>query len=144
MMISDSDILICKAFSQILTIPPAQLAEKIGSETTLAIANYLQNIPPIEQLDSAVMANHITAFCQKPGNQNLKDWLGEIYCSLDEDGIDNLVKKTGDPDDTATAISQNPRQRINESRDICQSLQDWANNVLNQSNQGNQNATSSN
>jgi hypothetical protein len=90
------------------------------------------------------MANHITAFCQKPGNESLNEWLGEIYDFLDEDGINQLVKKTGDPDDIATAISQNPRQRINESRDICQSLQSWANNVRNQSNQQNQNATNSN
>nr|WP_019488107.1 hypothetical protein [Kamptonema formosum] len=143
-MISDSDFFICEAFSQILASPPAELAEKFGSETPLAIANYLQNIPPAEQLDSAAMANYITAFCQKPGNENLNERLGEIYDSLDEDGIDKLVKKTGDPDDIATAISQNPRQRINESRDICQSLQSWANNVRNQTNQRNQNATNSN
>ncbi|MBW4679430.1 MAG: hypothetical protein KME19_04865 [Microcoleus vaginatus WJT46-NPBG5] len=139
---SNSDIFICEAFRQILATPLSELEEKFGKEVPLIIAEYLQNIPPAEKLDSAVMANHITAFCQKPGNENLYEWFGEIYDSLDEDGLDKLEKKTGDPDDIATAPTENPGLLYNESRDICQSLQDWAKNVPNPSTQENQNDTS--
>ena len=57
---------------------------------------------------------------------------------LDEDGIDKLVKKTGDPGDEADAPTETSRMLSNEGRDICQSLQSWATEVLNQSNPGNQ------
>jgi len=143
-VISDSDIFICEAFRQILATPTAELIEKLGSKAPLAITNYLESIPQHEQLNAEIMANHITAFCQQPGNENLNEWLGTIYDSLDENGIDKVVKKTGDPDDKATAIAPNSRQRLNESRDICQFLQDWAKkDVQDDSNQGNKNATNS-
>ena len=132
--ISDSDIFICEAFKEILADSPAELDQ----QTRLNIATYLTQLPSADQFDPSLMANHITAFCQQPGNEALKEWLGEIYDRLDEDGIDKLVKKTGDPGDEADAPTETRRMLSNEGRDICQSLQNWATEVLNQSNPGNQ------
>ena len=72
------------------------------------------------------MADHITAFCEKPGNERLYEWLGEIYDRLDEDGIDKLVKKMGDPDDEVDNKPIPTRMLNNEGREICQDLQNWA------------------
>lgn len=137
-LISDSDIFICEAFKQILANPPAQLEQKLGSQAPLAIATYLTRLPSEEQLDPAAMANHITAFCQLEGNEDLEEELGKIYDRLDKDGIDKLVKKTGDPGEEADAPTETGRMLTNEGRDICQSLQHWATEVLNQNSQGNQ------
>ncbi len=137
--INDGDIFICEAFKQILVNPPAELEQRLGSQARLAIATHLAQLPPEYQLDPAAMANHITEFCQRPGNEDLKEWLGEIFDRLDKDGIDKLDKQTLDPDDEADALP--PRDIIvlnNESRDIWQSLQKWATEELNQNNQGNQ------
>lgn len=141
-VINNSDIFICEAFRQILTDTPAELEEKLGSQGRLAIATYLRQLPPEDQLNPDAMANHITKFCQQLGNEDLKEWLGNIYDRLDEDGIEKLVKKTGDPGDEADAPPEEDRNILqNEGRDICQSLQHWADEVQNQSNQGNQNVS---
>lgn len=132
--ISDSDFFICKAFKQLLADSPAELDQ----QTRLNIAAYLTQLPPADQFEPTAMANHITEFCQQLGNEDLNEWLGEIYDRLDEDGIDKLVKKTGDPGDEADAPIETNRRLLNEGRDICQSLQTWATEVLNQSNQRNQ------
>jgi hypothetical protein len=137
-LISDSDIFICEAFKQILAKFPAELENKLGCQARPAIATYLTQLPPTEQLDPAAMANHITEFCQRPGNAELKEWLGETYDCLDQDGIDKLVKKTGDPGDEADALTETSRMLSNEGRDICQFLQNWATEVLNQNNPDNQ------
>lgn len=136
--IRDSDIFICEAFKQILANSPAEIEQKLGSQASPAIANYLTQLPSADKLNPAAMANHITAFCQRLGNETLKEWLGETYDRLDQDGINNLVKKTGDPGDEADAPTETSRMLSNEGRDICQSLQSWATEVLNQNSQGNQ------
>jgi hypothetical protein len=138
-LIRDSDVFICEAFKQILVNPPAQLEQKLGSQARLAIATHLAQLPPEDQLGPAAMANHITEFCLRPGNEDLKEWLGEIYDRLAEDGIDKLVKQTLDPGDEADAGTEMETILLtNESRDIWQFLQNWATEELNQSNQANQ------
>lgn len=134
--ISDSDIFICEAFKEILANSPAEQDKNLDSPARFAIASYLTQLPSVDKLDPSVMANHITAFCQRSGNENLKEWLGEIYDRLDEDGIDKLVKKTGDPGEEADAPTETDRMLTNEGRDICQFIQTWANEELNQNNEG--------
>lgn len=124
---NNSDFFICAAFRQMLLDSDPETEGKLDRATAVSIANYLAQIPPEEQLEPAVMANHITEFCQQPGNERLYEWLGEIYDRLDEDGIDKLVKKTGDPDETADGPPQAERMLYNEGRDICDFLQKWAN-----------------
>lgn len=136
--INDSDILICQAFKQLLINPPVELEEKLGSQARLAIATCLAQLPPEDKLDPDKMANHIAEFCQQPGNEELEECLGDIYNSLDKDGISNLLKKTNDPGDNADISTETTRMLTNEGRDICQFLQGWAAEELNQSNQGNQ------
>ncbi|AVH66190.1 hypothetical protein [Nostoc sp. 'Peltigera membranacea cyanobiont' N6] len=156
--VNDSDILICQAFKQILTNPPVKLEEKLSNQVRFTIATYLAQLPLEEKLDPAKMANHITEFCQQPGNEYIEESLGDVYDSLDQDGIDNLVKKTGDPGDNVDDSTEIKRMLANEGRDICQFLQGWANEelqqrnqinqnvakVVNQKNQGNQNVPNSN
>jgi uncharacterized membrane-anchored protein YjiN (DUF445 family) len=152
---NDSDILICQAFKQILTSPPIKMKEKLTNQVSFTIANYLAQLPLEEKLDPAKMANHITEFCQQPGNEYIEECLGDVYDSLDRDGIDTLVKKTGDPGDNVDDSTEIKRMLANEGRDICQSLQGWASEelqqsnqngakVVNQKNQGNQNVSNSN
>lgn len=136
--IRDSDIFICEAFRQILANSPAEIEKKLNRQPSPAIAKYLTQLPPADKLNPAAMANHITAFCQRLGNEDLEEWLGEIYDGLDQDGINKLVKKTGDPGDEADAPTETSRMLSNEGRDICQSLLTRATEVLTQTNQGNQ------
>lgn len=153
--INDSDILICQAFKQILTNPPIKMKEKLTNQVGFTIATYLAQLPLEEKLDPAKMANHITEFCQRPGNEYMEECLGDVYDSLDMDGIDNLVKKTGDPGDNVDDSAEIKRMLVNEGRDICQFLQGWASEelqqsnqngakVVNQKNQGNKNVPNSN
>ena len=119
---NDRDDFICEAFGQILA-GSATESRRLNPETARAITTYLAQLPPEDQLKPAVMANHITAFCLQPGNEELDEWLGEVYDRLDPEGIQNVVKKTGDPDDTADGPSKMPRKEDNEGRDICLKLQ---------------------
>ncbi|MEQ9483367.1 hypothetical protein [Coleofasciculus sp. F4-SAH-05] len=136
-VIKDSDIFICEAFKQILNQPAVELEKTLGSQMPGDIRLYLRQLPSEDYQNPAAMANHITEFCQQPGNEALDEWLGEIYDGLDTDGIDKLVKKTGDPGEEADAPTETNRILINEARDICQYLQNWATQQLNQRNQGN-------
>lgn len=138
------NFIICEAFCQLLENPASEIEEELGSDAFYEIAKYLLQLPAEDKLNPSKMVNHIGELCYSPGKEALKKWLLRTYNNIGVDDIQNVCKKTGDPDDKATAISQNPRQRINESRDICQSLQSLASNVVNQNNQGNQNATNSN
>jgi len=133
---NNSDIFICAAFRQMLLDSDPEGENQLNRETAISIANYLAQIPPDDQLQPAVMANHITAFCERSGNEQLYEWLGEMYDRLDKDGIDTLVKKTGDPDDEVDSPSITTRMLENESRDICNFLQKWA--IKNQNNPENQ------
>jgi hypothetical protein len=153
--INDCDILICQAFKQLLTNPPINVKEKLTNQVGVTIATYLAQLPLEEKLVPAKMANHITGFCQRPGNEYMEECLGDVYDSLDMDGIDTLVKKTGDPGDNVDDSAEIKRMLANEGRDICQFLQDWASeelqqshqngaNVVNQNNQGNKNVPNSN
>ena len=139
---SDSDLVICQAFHQILATPPAELEQKLGSQAHLAIATYLTQLPPQDHLDATAMAKHIGEFCHQPGNEALDEWFLDIfldiYKSLGADDIQKQIKNTKDPGDEADAPTETSRMLSNEGRDICQSLQNWATEVLNQSNQGNQ------
>ena len=69
------------------------------------------------------MANHIASFCQQPDHETLHNWLGKIYKRLNGDGIDRLVKKTGDPGDEGDDEPEKIRLIRQKSRDICQELQ---------------------
>ena len=123
---SDSDFFICAAFREMLGLSGTEEQKKIDRETAISIAHYLTELPPEDKLNPAAMANHITAFCQQPGNEQLNEWLGGIYDRLDEDGIDKLVKKTGDPDDEADGHPITKQMLENEGRDACQDLEKWA------------------
>ncbi|MFP4124737.1 MAG: hypothetical protein ACLFWI_27815 [Coleofasciculus sp.] len=136
-VITDSDIFICEAFKQILTQPLVELEKTLGSQMPYDIHLYLRQLPSDDYQNPAVMASHITDFCQQPGNEALNEWLGDIYDCLDANGIDKLVKKTGDPGEEADAPTEPNRILINEGRDICQYLQNWATQQLNQTNQRN-------
>jgi hypothetical protein len=141
--ITESDVFICKAFEQILKTPRTELNAKLGDKGCLAIANYLTQIPVDDRLHGSIMANYITAFCQQPGNEVLYEWLGKIYDQLDIDGINNILKKTGDPGDEADQPSDNGDDLKNEGRDICLFLQDWAKETLKSDNSENQNGSDS-
>lgn len=134
---SDSDVVICQAFHQILATPPAKLEKKLSSQTYLAIATYLTQLPPQDHLDATAMAKHIGEYCHRPGNEVLDEWFLDIYNSLGADDIQKQVKNTKDPGDEADAPTEISRMLSNEGRDICQSLQNLATELLNQSNQGN-------
>jgi len=136
--IQDADVFMCAAFKQILTSPKDELEQKLGSNACLAIAKYLQSLPLNDLHNPALMANHIAAYCQQPGQENLQSWWGEIYDRLDEDGIDKLVKKSLDPSEEADDEPETQRVITNESRDICKYLEDWAKDTLNQDSQGNE------
>lgn len=137
----DSDFFICEAFRQILVSSGMEGDRQLNEETTVSLANYLAQLPPQDHLNPAIMANHITAFCQQPGNEELKEWLGEVYDRLDRDGIDKLVKKTGDPGPEVDSKPITPRLLYNEGRNACQFLQKWATEVQTQNVQGNQNVS---
>ncbi|MGK7874624.1 MAG: hypothetical protein AB4426_15355 [Xenococcaceae cyanobacterium] len=139
-----SDFYICEAFKQILTASSAELEQKLDSQARQKIATYLVQLPSEDKLNPGTMANHITAFCQQPGNKNLYEWLGDIYDRLDKDSIDKILKKTGDPGEEADEQTETPRMLIQRGRDICQDLQRLATEVQNQSNQGTQNASNPN
>ena len=146
--ITESDVFICKAFEQILKTPRTELKAKLGDKGYLSIANYLTQIPVDDCLDVSKMANYITAFCQQPGNKVLYEWLGKIYDQLDIDGINNILKKTGDPGDEADQPSDNADVLKvdvlkNDSRDICLFLQDWAKETPKSDNPENQNGSDS-
>lgn len=117
---TDSDILICQAFDRLLSTPTAELKTKLGAQIPLTIANYIAELPPEEILDPPVMANRISEFCERPGNEALDDWFLDIYNSLGKDDIQSLVKKTGDPGEEADAPVESPI--VNEGRDIGVSL----------------------
>lgn len=123
---SESDFFICVAFHEMLGLSGTEEQQKLDRETAISIAHYLTKLPPEDKLNPAAMANHIPAFCKQPGNEQLNEWFGEIYDRLDEDGIDKLEKKTGDPDDEADGPSITPGQLKNEGRDILEDLQKWA------------------
>ncbi|BAI91339.1 MULTISPECIES: hypothetical protein [Limnospira] len=123
---SESDFFICVAFHEMLGLSGTEEQQKLDRETAISIADYLTKLPPEDKLNPAAMANHITAFCQQPGNEQLKEWFGEIYDRLDEDGIDKLVKKTGDPGKKAYGLPITGRDIENEGRDACQDIQKWA------------------
>lgn len=123
---SESDFFICAAFQEMLGLSGTAEQQKLDRETAISIAHYLTELPAEDKLNAAAMANHITAFCQQPGNAQLNEWLGEIYDRLDEDGIDKLVKKMGDPDDEADGPSITKKMLENEGRDACQDLEKWA------------------
>ncbi len=135
---SDSDLVICQAFHQILATPPAELEKKLSNQTHFAIATYLTQLPPQDRLDATAMAKHIGEFCHQPGNEALDEWFLDIYNSLGADDIKKQFKNTKDPGDEADAPTETSRMLSNEGRDICQSLQSLVTEVLNQSNQGNQ------
>ena len=126
---NDSDFFICAAFRKILKISATEEQKHLDRETKISLANYLIQLPPKDKVNPAAMANHITAFCENPGNERLNEWLGEIYDRLDADGIDKLVKKTGDPDDDADGPSTTKGLFDNEGRDILEDLQKWANEI---------------
>ena len=146
--ITESDFFICKAFEQILKTPRTELNAKLGDKGYLAIANYLTQIPVDDCLDGSKMASHITAFCQQPGNDVLYKGLKKICNQLDIDGINNILKKTGDPGDEADQPSDNVDVLKvdvlkNDSRDICLFLQDWAKETPKSDNPENQNGSDS-
>lgn len=142
-LINDSDIFICEAFKKILDAPPAQMEEKLGSQARLAIASFLTQLPPADQLNASIMANHITAFCEP--NKILKEWLKKNYLLLNKDGITKIVKTNLDPGDEADAPPVvNADMLANKGRDICQDMQRWAAEFPSPSNQGNQNESKSN
>lgn len=141
--ITESDFFICKAFEQILKTPRTELNAKLGDKGYFAISNYLTQIPVDDCLDGSKMANHITAFCQQPGNEVLYEWLGKIYDQLDIDGINNILKKTGDPGGEADQPIDNLDGLENDSRDICLFIQDWAKETPKPDNPENQNGSDS-
>ncbi len=124
-LIQDSDFFICKAFKEIITARN-ELENKLGSQARLAIDKYLVKLPSEDFKDPSVMANHITAFSQRSGNESLNEWLGEIYDRLDESGIEKILKKMGDPGEEADAEPQIRRNITNEARDICKDIEIWA------------------
>lgn len=115
-----SDCYICEAFKQILT------ATELTSKERQEIMSYLTKLPSEDKPDPAKMANHIAAFCQQTGHENLYQQLVSIYNSLDGDGINQLVKKTGDPGEEADDESETTRLITQKSRDICLELQQLA------------------
>lgn len=141
--IQDTDFFMLKAFKEILTSPKDKLEQKLGNQAHIAIAKYLHLLPLKDFQNPAVMANHIAAYCQQPGNENLQSWWGEIYDRLDEDGIDIFVKKSRDPSEEADDEPEPQRIITNEGRDICQNLEDWAKDTLNQESQGNEDGSNS-
>ncbi|WP_254174321.1 hypothetical protein [Planktothrix pseudagardhii] len=141
--ITESDFFICKAFEQILKTPRTELNAKLGDKGYLAIANYLTQIPVDDYLYGSKMASHITAFCQQTGNEVLYEWLGKIYDQLDIDGINNILKKTGDPGGEADQPIDNLDGLENDSRDICLFIQDWAKETPKPDNPENQNGSDS-
>lgn len=140
--IQDTDFFMCQAFYQILTSPLDELEQKLGSKAHIDIAKHFIALPSEAFKNSAVMANRIAEYCQKPGNENLQEWWGEIYDRLDEDGIDNFVKKSRDPseeaDDEADDEPESRRFLTNQSRDICKYIEEWAKDTYAQNNQGHQ------
>ncbi|MEQ9623784.1 hypothetical protein [Coleofasciculus chthonoplastes] len=136
-VIEDRDIFICEAFKQILNQPAVELEKTLGSQMPGDIRLYLRQLPSEEYQNPAAMANHITEFCQQPGNEALNEWLEKICNCLYKYGIDKLVKKTGDPGPDVDAPTETKRILINEGRDICQYLQNWATQQVNQRHQGN-------
>jgi hypothetical protein len=118
-----SDLYICEAFKEILTTPPAGFQQVINTLSYQDIITFLVKLPPGDRSDPGKMANHIASFCEQPGRETLQNWLGEIYDRLDGDGIDKLVKKTGDPGDEADDEPKKMRLIVQKSRDICQELQ---------------------
>ncbi|MGL4499909.1 MAG: hypothetical protein ACRC2M_10120 [Planktothrix sp.] len=141
--ITESDFFICKAFEQILKTPRTELNAKLGDKGYLAIANYLTQIPVDQRVDASKMASHITAFCEQPGNEVLYKWLGKIYNQLDIDGINNILKKTGDPGDEADQPIDNLDGLENDSRDICLFIQDLVKETPKPDNPENQNGSDS-
>ncbi len=117
-----SDYYICKAFKTILTASSDTFKQKLDTPSYQDIYSYLDGLPETDKNEPEKMANYITSFCEQPGNETLYDWLGEIYDQLDEDGIDQLVKKTGDPPEEADDTPEMERLITQKSRDICQEL----------------------
>ncbi|MEQ8382286.1 MAG: hypothetical protein RH949_07950 [Coleofasciculus sp. A1-SPW-01] len=130
-------ILICQAFGQMLENSTTELEEKLTTNTRVAIARYFTQLPEEDRLNPSIMAIKIGHFCYSPGHENLKIWLLRIYNRLGIDDIQKVVKKTGDPGEEADAPTEPNRILINEGRDICQYLQNWATQQLNQTNQRN-------
>ncbi|EDX77624.1 hypothetical protein MC7420_2948 [Coleofasciculus chthonoplastes PCC 7420] len=130
-------ILICQAFGQMLENSTTELEEKLTTNTRVAIARYFTQLPEEDRLNPSIMAIKIGHFCYSPGHENLKKWLLRIYNRLGIDDIQKVVKKTGDPGEEADAPTETNRILINEARDICQYLQNWATQQLNQTNQRN-------
>ncbi|MEQ9357545.1 hypothetical protein [Coleofasciculus chthonoplastes] len=130
-------ILICQAFGQLLENSTTELEEKLTTNTRVAIARYLTQLPEKDRLNPWIMANKIGELCYKSGHENLKKWLLPIYNRLGIDDTRKLVKKINDPGEGADAPPETKRILINEGRDICQYLQNWATQQLNQRNQDN-------
>ena len=142
-LIENSDFFICKAFKEIIT-EGNELENKLGSQARLAIVNYLVELPSEEYENPSAIANHISAFCQRSGNESLYKWLLEIYNRLDETGIEKILKKTGDPGEQAEAPPQMKRIILNEARDICQELERLAKEEKDNNNQSDRNESNSN
>ncbi|MEQ8996648.1 MAG: hypothetical protein RID53_09115 [Coleofasciculus sp. B1-GNL1-01] len=130
-------IIICQAFGQLLENSTTELEEKLTTNTRVAIARHLTQLPDEDRSNPLIMAKNIGEFCYRPGHENLKKWLLRLYNRLGTDDIQKLVKKINDPGEGADAPPETKRILINEGRDICQYLQNWATQQLNQTNQRN-------
>lgn len=120
-------VLSLRAFQELLKNPPTELYNSIGEEGFLEIFKFLSNIPSEDQLNPMAMVKHIGSYCYQPGNEVLKKFYLKTYSSINSEDIQAVVKKTGDPDETADDSSQAKQMLYNEGRDICDFLQKWAN-----------------
>jgi hypothetical protein len=124
--INSRQVLSLRVFQELLKNPPVELYNSIGEEGFLEIAKFLSNIPPEDQLNPAAMVKRIGEYCYQSGHEVLKEWYLKTYQSINSEDIQAVVKKTGDPDETADAPSQAKQMLYNEGRDTCKSLQEWA------------------
>jgi hypothetical protein len=137
------NFLIGKAFLQLLQSPPAELAEKLDSQRRKSLATYLTKLPPADRENPSAMVEHIGKFCYAEENEYLKKWLLTTYNSLSEDSGQKIFT-TRDPKREAMALKINQEILDNESRDVCQKIQEWAAKEIAENSQGNQNDSQSN
>ncbi len=143
-MIEDNDFFICKAFKEIITSGD-ELENKLGNKARFAIANYLLEIPPEEYENPSAIANHISAFCQRSGNESLYNWLLEIYNRLDETGIEKILKQNRDPGEQAEKDPQMSNILIyNEARETSRYIKRWLKKERDNNNQSTRNDSNSN
>ncbi len=138
------DVYTCEAFKQILTAYTKNREQNIDSAIYEQLFAYFKQLPSEELLDPAIMANHITSFCQQPENKILYEWLGEIYDRLDDNGIEKIVKQTLDPGDQADQEPDSSRIIQQKGRDICQDLERLVDEWQEPNNQDKQNTSKSN